>query len=129
MRERKEGGFNGSGCAKKFRGIEEQKWTREYITERNSILNQRKKFWGVIIKEEIGIKLLKITIKMELSVFECFLHVTSHNSYLYYLNYEMQDIGLVKLMDICVHQKHTVIGNVYCLEVDEAYMKIIEIDD
>lgn len=64
---------------------------------------EKEKFWGVIIKEEIGIKLLKITIKRELNVFECFLHVTSHESYLYYLNYEMQDIGLVKLMDICVH--------------------------
>lgn len=40
----------------------------------------------------------------------------------------MQDIGLVKLIDIYVHQKHTVIENVYCSEVYEAYMKIIEKD-
>lgn len=56
----------------------------------------------MVLKEAIGIKLLKITEK-ELSVFEYFLHVTSHNLNLYYLNYEMQDIGLVKLIDIYVH--------------------------
>lgn len=56
----------------------------------------------MIIKEEIGVKLLKIT-KRELNVFEYFLRVTSHDSYLYYLNYEMQNIGLVKVMDIYVY--------------------------